>query len=100
MFPGAGAEINLQFCAVTAPPVPPSNIANVHVVDMSVRQSENALVTLVVQWSKPEYLNGNAEIGPTYQLWIGIQKLPPKADLVSYHNQKLFFDPDIKVSNL
>ena len=97
-YPGVGADVNYRFCIVSAPPVPPSKIAGVHVADRAVHRSDDRKASFVVQWSKPEYLNGDAEIGPTYQVWIGTVILPPKADLFHYHDEKLLLDSDIKVS--
>ena len=61
--------------------------------------SLDGLVNFVVEWSEPEILNGDATIGPTYQLWIGTVALPPSAtDVLSYVTGKLIFEPEIQVS--
>ena len=97
--PGSGSSVNLQFCPVYAPPVPPSNIANVSVSDPAVQRSDSGLVTFGIEWLEPENLNGNATIGPTYQLWIGTDYLPPKASISDFLSQRLIFVSEIRVSD-
>ena len=93
------AYVGLPHCLVTAPPVPPSNIINVKIINTPIHPSEDGLLTFVVQWLKPRYLNGNNTIGPTYEVWIGTVHLPPMADPFNYHNQRLVYVKNIQVSD-
>ena len=95
---GAGSGINLQFCTLTAPPVPPSPVTNISASSTQVQRSDDGLVTFDIQWSKPEILNGNASIGPTYRLWIGSIVLDPMAKISDNINSRLKFVPDTQVS--
>ena len=98
-YPGTGVAINGQHCIVPALPFPPSNVTNVSVSSTLLQRSEDGLINFVVQWSKPEILNGNATIGPTYQLWIGTVSLPLNAnDLIPFQNQRLHFEDELQVS--
>ena len=98
-FPGAGGDINGRLCTVAALPFPPSNVTNVSVNSTILQRSRDGLVNFVVQWSKPEILNGNTTIGPTYQLWIGTVALPPTAnDVILFQNQRLHFEDELQVS--
>ena len=86
-------------CTVTALPHPPSNVTNVYVSNTPVHLSHDGRVNFTVQWSEPEILNGNATIGPTYQLWIGTEALPLNVTDVSSHlNGKLIFESEMQVS--
>ena len=97
-FPGAGSGVNLHFCTVTAPPVPPSPVTDISVSNTQVQRSDDGRVTFDIQWSKPEILNGNASIGPTYRLWIGTIVLDPTDKVSDHINSRLRFVADTQVS--
>ena len=98
-YPGSGASVNSQFCIVEAPPIPPSTLAPVNVNNIPIQRTDDGLVSFSVRWFKPEILNGNAIIGPTYQLWIGLQPLDSKDIASDFPNQLLIFESNTQVSN-
>ena len=77
---GFGAWSDPKMTEVTVPPpIPPSTVGNITVTNSTADNTgellNNSSVTISVQWSPPDELNGNLS---SYELWVGLMELQPE----------------------